>query len=35
VFGISVILMIAVSVVALLGDRRRHRAGQPASASAD
>src|SRR6266567_2664644 len=35
VFGISVILMIAVAVVALLGDRRRHRAGQPASASAD
>ena len=40
VFGISVILMIAVAVVALLGDRRaaanrRRRAGQPAAASAD
>ena len=40
VFGISVILMIAVSVVALIGDRRaaanrQRRAGQPAAASAD
>jgi len=40
VFGISVILMIAVSVVALVGDRRaeakrRRRAAQPATASAD
>ncbi len=40
VFGISVILMIAVAIVALLGDRRaaanrRRRTGQPASASAD
>jgi MFS family permease len=40
VFGISVVLMIAVSVVALLGDRRaaanqRRRASLPASASAD
>jgi len=40
VFGISVILMIAVSVVALFGDRRaaanrRRHANQPVSASAD
>jgi len=40
VFGISVILMIAVAIVALVGDRRaavrRHRgAGRPAAASAD
>jgi MFS transporter, FSR family, fosmidomycin resistance protein len=40
VFGISVILMIAVAVVALVSDRRaaakrRRRAGQPAAASAD
>jgi MFS family permease len=40
VFGISVILMIAVAVVALAGDRRtaanrRRQAGQPAAASAD
>ncbi len=39
VFGISVILMIAVAIVALVGDRRatarRHRAGQPAAAAAD
>jgi hypothetical protein len=40
VFGISVILMIAVSIVALIGDRRaaakqRRRAAQPVSASAD
>ena len=40
VFGISVILMIAISVVALVGDRRAaanrvRRAGQPAAASAD
>ncbi len=40
VFGISVILMIAVAIVALVGDRRaavrRQRgAGRPAAASAD
>ncbi len=40
VFGISVILMIAVAIVALVGDRRsaanrRRRVGQPAAASAD
>lgn len=40
VFGISVILMIAVAVVALVGDRRaaanrRRRAGQPANAAAE
>jgi FSR family fosmidomycin resistance protein-like MFS transporter len=39
VFGISVILMIAVAVVALVSDRRaaarRHRSGRPAAASAD
>lgn len=39
VFGISVILMIAVAIVALVGDRRaaasRRRAAQPAAASAD
>ena len=40
VFGISVILMIAVSAVALVGDRRasarrRRGAGQPVAASAD
>jgi FSR family fosmidomycin resistance protein-like MFS transporter len=39
VFGISVILMIAVAVVALVSDRRaaakRHRAGEAAAASAD
>jgi MFS family permease len=40
VFGISVILMIAVAVVALAGERRtaanrRRQAGQPAAASAD
>src|SRR5438067_3016418 len=38
--GISVVLMIAVAIVALVGDRRaaanrRDRAGQPAAASAD
>jgi MFS family permease len=40
VFGISVILMIAVAIVALVGDRRaaasrQRRSGQPAAASAD
>jgi MFS family permease len=39
VFGISVILMIAVAIVALVGDRRtaanRRRQGQHAAASAD
>jgi len=40
VFGISVILMIAVAVVALVGDRRasarqQRGAGQPSDASAE